>query len=164
MAAALLGLQAAPLAHDVLQPRQGPFFHYPPYFPALFMGIHADIERRGGLQGMGVMADVPAGVAWYGRQRVWAQPDHLKDFYAISVDQPIGLLLLTPATLDRPFFAQLAVGGVAPEAPIQKYQDWGPIYAGLVTGRMPVEFPLGMRQALAPNLIVLRSPAILPIR
>lgn len=162
-AAALLALQAAPLAHDVLEPRRL-HFHYPPYFPTLFMSIHGEIERRGGLKGMGVMADVPAGVAWYGRQRVWAQPDRIKDFYTISVDQPIGLLLLTPVTLDRPFFAQLAVGGVTPEARAQKYQGWGPVYAGLVTGRLPAEFPLALRQALAPNLIVLLDPAILPFR
>lgn len=162
-AAGLLALQAAPLAHNVLEPR-GLHFHYPPYFPTLFMGIHAEIERRGGLQGMGVMADVPAGVAWYGRQRVWAQPDHIKDFYRISIDQPIGLLLLTPVTLDRPFFAQLAVSGVNPDVPAQKYQGWGPVYAGLVTGRLPAEFPLPLHQKLADNLIVLLNPAILPFR
>ncbi len=162
-AAALLALQAAPLVHDVLEPRRL-HFHYPPYFPTLFMSIHGEIERRGGLQGMGVMADVPAGVAWYGRQRVWDQPDQIKDFYTISVDQPIGLLLLTPVTLDRPFFAQLAVGGVTPEARAQKFQGWGPVYAGLVTGRLPAEFPLALRQALAPNLIVLLDPAVMPFR
>ncbi|MDD2765035.1 MAG: hypothetical protein PHE83_13790 [Opitutaceae bacterium] len=163
-AAVLLALQAAPLVHDVLQPRQGPPFHYPPYYPALFMRIHAEIERRGGLQGMSVMADVPAGVAWYGRQRVWAQPDRIRDFYALMIEQPVGLLLLTPVTLDRPFFAQLAVGGLTPEAGSQKYQGWGPVYVGLVTGRMPPEFPLPGRQKLTENLMVLLNPAILPLR
>ena len=113
---------------------------------------------------MGVMADVPAGVAWYGRQRVWAQPDHLRDFYTIAIDQPIGLLLLTPVTLDRPFFAQLAVRGVSPDAPVPKFQDWGPVYAGLVTGHMPDEFPLKVPRALAPNLIVLLNPSIMLYR
>jgi hypothetical protein len=163
-AAVLLACQAAPLAHDVLQPRQGPWFHYPPYFPSLFMRIHAEIERRGGLQGMSVMADVPAGVAWYGRQRVWAQPDRIRDFYAIMIEQPVGLLLLTPVTLDRPFFGQLAVGALTPESGSKKYEGWGPIYAGLVTGRMPPEFPLPGRQKLTDNLIVLLNPAILPLR
>ena len=52
----------------------------------------------------GVMADVPAGVAWYSDHRVWAQPARLHDFYAITLEQSIGELLLTPKTLDRPFF------------------------------------------------------------
>lgn len=163
VAVALLALQAAPLAHDVLEPRRL-HFHYPPYFPTLFMGIRAEIVRRGGLQGMGVMADVPAGLAWYGRQRVWAQPDHIKDFYAIAIDQPIGLLLLTPVTLDRPFFAQLAVGGIGSQVRLQKFEEWGPVYAGLVTGRLPAEFPLSVPKKLADNLIVLLNPAILLFR
>jgi len=162
-AAALLALQAAPLAHDVLEPRRL-HFHYPPYLPALFMGIHAQILRYGGLQGMGVMADVPAGLAWYGRQRVWAQPEHLKDFYRIAVDQPIGLLVLTPVTLDRPFFAQLAVGGIGVPTRPRKFEDWGPIYAGLVTGRLPPEFPLSVPQKLTDNLIVLLNPGALLFR
>lgn len=163
-AAVLLALQAAPLAHDVLQPRRGAHFRYPPYFPALFMRIHQETEVRKWLEGVGIMADVPAGVAWYGRQRVWAQPDRLQDFYAISVDQPVGLLLLTPATLDRPFFAQLAAHGIDPEAHSQLYQGWGPVYAGLVTGRLPAAFPLRERQKLAENLVVLLNPALLPLR
>lgn len=162
-AVALLALQAAPLVHDVLEPRRL-HFHYPPYFPTLFMGIRAEIVRRGGLQGMGVMADVPAGLAWYGRQRVWAQPERIKDFYTIAIDQPIGLLLLTPVTLDRPFFTQLAVGGIGPQARPQKFEEWGPVYAGLVTGRLPPEFPLSVPKKLADNLIVLLNPAILLFR
>jgi hypothetical protein len=161
-AAALLALQAAPLAHDLLEPRRW-HFHYPPYYPALFMRIHADISQSGGLQGVGVMADVPAGCAWYGRHRVWAQPDRIRDFYSISMEQPVGALLLTPATLDRPFFAQLAVNGITPEGRSQKYQGWGPVYAGLVTGRMPPEFPLVRPQKLTDNLIVLRDPALFPL-
>jgi hypothetical protein len=161
-AVALLALQSAPLAHDLMEPRRL-HFHYPPYYPALFMRIHADITLSGGLQGMGVMADVPAGFAWYGRHRVWAQPERIRDFYSIAMEQPVGLLLLTPTTLDRPFFAQLAVNGMTPEGRFQKYQGWGPVYAGLVTGRMPPEFPLVRPQKLADNLIVLRDPVILPI-
>jgi len=161
-AAALLALQAAPLAHDLFEPR-GIHFHYPPYYPALFMRLHTEMDRRGGFQLADVMADVPAGFAWYGRQRVWAQPDRIKDFYLIAIERPISLLMLTPATLDRPFFGQLAVNGVAPDARFQKYQGWGPVYAGLVTGRMPPEFPL-RPQKMANNLIILLNPAILPWR
>jgi hypothetical protein len=159
----LLTVQAAPLAHDLMEPRRL-HFHYPPYYPALFMRIHAEIAQRGGLQGLGVMADVPAGFAWYGRHRVWAQPERIRDFYSIAMEQPVGLLLLTPTTLDRPFFAQLAVNGMTPEGRFQKYQGWGPVYAGLVTGRMPAEFPLVRPQKLAENLVVLLDPSILPFR
>jgi hypothetical protein len=162
-AVVLLTVQAAPLAHDLMEPRRL-HFHYPPYYPALFMRIHAEIAQRGGLQGMGVMADVPAGFAWYGRHRVWAQPERIRDFYSIAMEQPVGLLLLTPTTLDRPFFAQLAVNGMTPEGRFQKYQGWGPVYAGLVTGRMPAEFPLVRPQKLAENLVVLLDPSILPFR
>ena len=163
-AAGLLALQAAPLVHDLLQPRQGPAFHYPPYIPALFTGIHAEIERRGGMQGMGAMADVPAGLAWYGRQRVWAQPDRIRDFHALMTEQPVGLLLLTPLTLDRPFFGQLAVGGLSAESRLQKYQGWGPVYTFLVTGRPPPEWPLTIRQNLTDNLILLHNPGVAPYR
>ena len=161
-AAALLILQSAPLAHDLLEPR-GLHFHYPPYYPALFMRLHSEMERRGGLRLADVMADVPAGYAWYGRQRVWAQPDRIKDFYLIMIERPISLLVLTPETLDRPFFGQLAVNGVSAEARSQKYEGWGPVYAGLVTGRMPPEFPL-RPQKMADNLIILLNPVILPRR
>jgi hypothetical protein len=159
-AAVLLTLQAAPLVHDLLEPR-GLHFHYPPYYPALFMRLHTEMDRRGGSQLADVMADVPAGFAWYGRQRVWAQPDGIKDFYLITVERPISLLVLTPATLDRPFFGQLAVNGITAEARSQKYQGWGPVYAGLVTGRMPPEFPF-RPQKMAENLIILLNPAIAP--
>ncbi len=161
-AAVLLALQAAPLAHDLMEPRRL-HFHYPPYFPTLFMRIHTDISRAPGLQDMGVMADVPAGFAWYGRHRVWAQPDRIRDFYSIATEQPVGLLLLTPVTLDRPFFAQLAVNGITPEGRFPRYQGWGPVYAGLATGRMPPEFPLVLPQKLADNLVVLRDPRIHPL-
>lgn len=161
-AAVLLVLQSAPLAHDLLEPRRL-HFHYPPYYPALFMRIHADISQSSGLQSVGVMADVPAGFAWYGRHRVWAQPDRIHDFYSIAMEQPVGALILTPTTLDRPFFAQLAVNGITPEGRFQKYQGWGPVYAGLVTGRMPPEFPLARPQKLTDNLVVLRDPAIFPL-
>jgi hypothetical protein len=68
----LLGLQAVPLWHDVMEPRRL-HFHYPPYFPGLFMGMSRDLEMRGVGGRFGLMADVPAGVAWYGDHRVWAQ-------------------------------------------------------------------------------------------
>ena len=166
MAAALLALQALPLLHDVLEPRRL-HFHYPPYFPALFQGLRRELDRREVTGQFGLMADVPAGLAWYGQVRAWAQPPRLRDFYAITLDQPLGGLLLTPRTLDRPFFSELnatsALPGTLGVVP-DRFGEWGGVYAGLLTGTLPREFPLGPPQKLAENLFVLLNPALPPPR
>jgi hypothetical protein len=162
----LLLLQGLPLAHDALEPRRI-HFQYPPYFPALFQSMKQELARRGVLDRYGVMADVPAGVAWYGQVRVWTQPPKLRDFYSITLEQPIGELLLTPRTLDRPFFSELNARPVLPGmlgAVPNRFGEWGEIYAGLLTGRLPAEFPLGAPQKLAENLYVLLNPALPPLR
>ena len=113
------------------------------------------------------MADVPAGVAWYADTRVWAQPPRLRDFYAITLEQPIGELLLTPKTLDRPFFSELNARPILPGSLStlpNRFGEWGGIYAGLLTGAMPREFPLGSPQKLAENLYVLLNPLLPPAR
>lgn len=166
-ALALVVAQALPLAHDALEPRRL-HFNYPPYFPGLFIGMRLELERRDNAGRFGVMADVPAGMAWYGRQRVWAQPVKLRDFYAVTLEQPIAELLLTPRTLDRPFFSELASRPAPPGATIQqtdsRFGDWGRVYGGLFTGTLPAEFPLSVPQRLAENLYVLLNPAVPPIR
>jgi hypothetical protein len=111
----------------------------------------------------GLMADVPAGLAWYGRERAWAQPTTLHDFYAIQIEQPTGELLLTPKTLDRPFFSDLnarpnANGFLA--AAVPRIGEWGEVYGGLLTGSLPREFPLSSVQKLTENLYVLVNPAL----
>jgi hypothetical protein len=165
-ATALVILQSLPLVHDALEPRRL-HFQYPPYFPGLFQGMRLELERRGSLDRFGIMADVPAGVAWYGQARAWAQPPTLRDFYAITLEQPMGELLLTPRTLDRPFFSELNARPILPgtlEAVPNRFGEWGEIYAGLLTGAMPREFPLGAPQKLAENLFVLLNPALPPPR
>lgn len=165
-AAVLLGVQSLPLLHDALEPRRL-HFQYPPYFPGLFMGMRQELERREAIPQFGVMADVPAGAAWYGRQRVWSQPGKLRDFYAITLEQPLGELLLTPRTLDRPFFSELAGRPMAPgplEQPQDRFGEWGRIYSGLFVGKLPPEFPLGAPQRVAENLFVLLNPALPPPR
>jgi len=144
-AAGLLGLQALPLGHDVLEPRRI-HFSYPPYYPALFKAMGAELDRSGADR-VGWVADVPAGAAWYAGRRVWAQPATLQDFYAIHVEQRQVALVLTPDTLDRPFFADLA------KAPTERsrFGEWGRIYTGLITGRMPAAFPLKQPRRLADN-------------
>lgn len=166
VAAALLTIQALPLLHDALEPRRL-HFQYPPYFPSLFQRMHEELSRRVQPGRFGIMADVPAGVAWYGGVRAWAQPPRLRDFYALTLEQPIGELLLTPRTLDRPFFSELNARPVLPgmlSAVPNRFGEWGEIYAGLLTGAMPREFPLNMPQKLAENLYVLLNPALPPAR
>lgn len=161
--AVLLFAQALPLSHDLLEPRRL-HFHYPPYFPALFQGMRTDLARRSGAGDVGLMADVPAGVAWYAGTRAWAKPSRLRDFYAITLEQPIGQLLLTPRTLDRPFFTELnARTGPTPGALMPgtgRFGEWGNIYAGLLTGTMPADFPLRSSQKLAENLFLLFDPSL----
>jgi len=162
----LLLLQGLPLAHDAFEPRRI-HFQYPPYFPALFAGMRQELQRRDALVRFGLMADVPAGVAWYGQARAWAQPPRLRDFYAITLEQPIGELLLTPRTLDRPFFSELNARPLLPGALSSvpnRFGEWGEVYAGLLTGQLPREFPLGAPQKLAENLYVLLNPALPPLR
>jgi hypothetical protein len=163
---ALLVLQALPLAHDALEPRRL-HFQYPPYFPSLFQGMRSELNRREALGRFGVMADVPAGAAWYGDLRVWAQPPRLHDFYAITLEQPLGELLLTPRTLDRPFFSELNAKPLLPGSLTtlaSRFGEWGEVYAGLLTGALPREFPLAAPQKLAENLYVLLNPTLPPPR
>jgi hypothetical protein len=156
-AAALVTLQALPLAHDALDPHWL-HFDYPPYFPQLLQGMRSklDVSDPGGRYGL--MADVPAGLAWYGQTRVWAQPATLRDFYAVQVEQPTGELLLTPRTLDRPFFSDLNAKAKAPgflTASIPRIGEWGEVYGGLLTGTFPPGFPLSTPRKLTEDLYVL---------
>ena len=163
----LLGLQALPLLHSALEPRRV-HFQYPPYFPALFQGMRLELDKRGALPAYGVMADTPAGLAWYGGLRAWAQPANMRDFYAVTLEQPIGQLLLSPRTLDRPFLSDLnarpaALPGLAAPAG-KRAGEWGEIYGGLLTGALPRGFPLSSAQRLSDNLYVLINPALPPPR
>lgn len=167
MAAALLVIQALPLVHDALAPPPPVRFQYPPYFPALLRGVRSELESRNALGTFGAMADVPAGLAWYGDVRAWAQPYHLRDFYALTLEQAPGELLLTPRTLDRPFFTDLnakPVGLGSLVGPVNRFGDWGEVYAGLLTRDMPREFPLSASHRVSENLWVLLNPTMPPPR
>lgn len=156
-AGALLTLQALPLAHDALDPHWL-HFQYPPYFPQLFQGMRRQIDVSDPAGRFGLMADVPAGLAWYGQTRVWAQPATLRDFYAVQVEQPTGELLLTPKTLDRPFFSDLNAKPKTPgflTASIPRIGEWGEVYGGLLTGSFPREFPLSTPRKVTEDLVVL---------
>jgi hypothetical protein len=162
-ATGLLLLHAVPLLHDVLEPRRL-HFHYPPYFPGLFQGLRLELERREAAGSYAVMADVPAGAAWYGDQRAWAQPERLRDLYAITLEQNLGLLLLTPHSLERPFFADLVVTQAAAinsrGMGTERFGEWSRIYAGLAKGVLPADFPLNAPQRLSDNLYILFNPSL----
>ena len=129
-------------------------FNFPPYYPVLFTGMRDDSMHRGGAAWM---ADVPAGAAWYSGQRVWSQPAQLRDFYAIGVDQPLYALVLTPHTLDRPFFTELSrVGNNR-----GRLGEWAQVYSGLLTRRFPPGFSLVFPQKISDNLYVLFDPQVL---
>lgn len=162
-AAALLLAQAVPLVHDVLAPPPSVRFYYPPYFPNLFIGVRGELARRGALDRFGAMADVPAGAAWYGGLRVWAQPAHLRDFYAVGAEQPVGELLLTPRTLDQPFFGGLTAHA-AKAGEGGRPGGWAPVYSALATGDFPPQFPLRTPVRVADDLVVLLNPALPPLR
>lgn len=156
VAAGLLILQALPLVRDCLEPRRI-HFHYPPYFPNLFIELKKEMGTRFHSDA-GVATDVPGGMAWYGQMRVWAKPERLRDFTQIMVDQPMGALLLTPVTLDRPFFSELAAR-TGDNINLTDSGGWGGVYAGLVTRRMPLNFPLNRPpQKLTENMVLLVNP------
>lgn len=150
----LIGLQALPLLHAVMEPRRL-HFSYPPYYPAVFVSMREDSTHRGG---QAWMADVPAGAAWYSGQPVWSQPAKLREYYEICMEQPPYALVLTPHTLDRPYFAELARIGSDPGL----LGEWAQVYSALITKRFPAGFSLIMPQKVADNLYVLFDPRVLP--
>ena len=156
-AALLVGLQALPLAHDALDPHWL-HFQYPPYFPQLLQGMRQKLQASDPAGRYGLMADLPGGLAWYGNTRVWAQPSTIRDFYSVQVEQPTGELLLTPKTLDRPFFTDLSAKPRTPgflTASIPRIGEWGEVYGGLLTGSFPRQFPLSVPRKVTEDLYVL---------
>jgi hypothetical protein len=107
------------------------------------------------------MADVPAGAAWYSGLRVWAQPAELRQLYVVHAEQPLVALVLTPATLDRPYFADLAVRS---RTTASRFGEWERIYRGLAREQLPPDFPLRGTERIADNLFVLFDPQRPPWR
>ncbi len=166
--AGLLFVQLLPLGRDLLEPRRV-HFSYPPYYPSLFVGLREELARRGGARPVALMADVPAGMAWYGGRSTWARTTTLADFYRLSLDEPIHALLLTAHTLDRPFFSELtrdpagagsSASGNATTATGARLGSWAQVHTGLLNDRYPPAFPLKHSQKLADNLVVLLDPSI----
>lgn len=151
----LLAVQALPLVQDVAEPRRA-HFAYPPYHPFVYLELGRAVRAEHGLA-PGWMADLPAGAAWYSGRRVWAQPETLREFRVASTHQPIVALVLTPHTLDRPFFSEL----LRPAPEPSRFGDWAQLYAGLAEGRLPADFPLSRQERLADNFRVLSEPGAL---
>lgn len=144
----LLAAQALPLARDLAEPRGAHYYNYPPYLPAQFAAIGQGLSQ-GRAAPLAWMCDVPAGAAWYSGQRVWAQPATLDGVARASHWEPVRALVLTPATLAKPFF-----GGLT-----KPQNSWAGVYRGLVTGRMPEDFALKAPIRLADDFYVLVDPA-----
>ncbi len=155
LVAIVLLLQGLPLAHLVLEPPSRAYYAYPPYSPRLMHLMKTGLQNKF-YAGFGLMADVPAGVAWYSGEYVWAQPAQYRDFDAVLQRQPIGALYLSPAVLDRPFFAELLQDGGkrAWDDPRRNF-SWGAVYAGLPGRTTPSFLPLQKTLRIWDNTYVL---------
>ena len=91
---------------------------------------------------------------------MWNEVSVFPDDLAQHGTQYIGALLLTPTTLDRPFFSELAARG-EDAIKLTDSGGWGGVYSGLVTRRMPAGFPLSMPpQRLTENIVLLVNPTM----
>lgn len=143
---AVVALHAVPLLHGLLSPARLPFT-YPPYAPSLFaLTRHELMDRRPSTYAM--MCDVPCGLAWYADTRVWQQPARYADFARIQNLQFTPVHLITPRTLNRPFFSELTRDDDDPAG-------WDGIYVGLPTRQIPFHHPFRRVIRLQDNMFVL---------
>jgi len=151
-------LHALPMLRGLVTP-SGNTFRFPPYLPHVAAVIREDVLRNS--PGAGAMSDRPAGMAWYGAIQAWNQPVNYRDFFAINLrKQELGVLLLTPARLDQPFFAELLQtdpGGAIGLGGGQS-GDWAQVYRGLAGRNIPGFFPLRQPLSLGSNIFVLVKP------
>lgn len=150
----IIVVQALPLARPILQPASAHYFRHPIYWPRIMYLLGPGVASQLGAS-YGMMSDVPAGLAWYSGERVWAQPEQFLDFAMIMQTQAIGALYLSPAVLDRPYFSEL-VGEdkqLADGGPI-KSPTWGRVYAGIDKEHLPPFFPLQNTVRIMDNIIL----------
>ncbi len=153
---ALLVIHALPMVHNLMEPKRSPFT-YPPYVPSLLARTRTHLTDQF-YSGYGFMSDVPAGVAWYSQQPVWAQPIEYADFVAVLLRQDIGALFLSPKVLDRPYFSQLLHADLELGDDYRKKRYWGAVYGSLQQGTVPRFFPLKQVQQISTNMYVLLNP------
>ena len=154
--AAVLGLHSLPLVHNLAEPRRLPFT-YPPYHPSV-MALTRTLIMDNVKPGYAFMADVPAGVAWYSQQPVWAQPETYSGYAEALLHQDIAALFLSPKVLDQPYFSQLLKPGFMSGAEISRSRTWSAVYANLLNSRVPHFFPLQRVFRLTENMYVLINP------
>ncbi len=153
---ALLLFQAIPMVHNLMEPKRNPFT-YPPYIPSLLARTRTHLTDQF-YPGYGIMSDVPAGVAWYSQQQVWAQPGKYSDFVETLLRQEIGALFLSPKVLDQPYFHQLLHADLELGDNYRKKRYWGAVYGSLQQGTAPRFFPLSQVQQISTNMYVLSNP------
>lgn len=155
--ALLMGVQAAPMLHSVAAPSIGVRFTYPPYFPR-FMTYTRTLLSERFIGDYGMMADIPAGLAWYSQQKVWAQPTEYEDFIEITLRQNIGALYLSPEILSKPYFSQLVRYDLDAGEDFRTQKYWGAVYGSLQSGDLPDFFPLQVIHQLYSDMYVLENP------
>ncbi len=152
----LLLFQGMPMIHNLMEPKRAPF-SYPPYVPTLLARTRTHLTDKF-FPGYGIMSDVPAGLAWYSQQPVWAQPGEYSDFVAVLLRQDIGALFLSPKVLDKPYFSQLLRADLDSGGKYINNRYWGAIYGSLQQQRVPGYFPLSRVQQISTNMYVLLNP------
>jgi len=146
-------LHSAPLVHNLTEPRRV-HFHFPPYIPSFMVLTRTALMDK--LQDRyELMADVPAGLAWYSRQSVWGQPVEYADFVEIFTRYDIGALFLSPGVLDKPYFSNLLMADLDVGEDFNKTRYWGAVYGSLQSGKIPEFFPLQISQQLRVNMYML---------
>jgi len=159
--AILLLFQGLPMLHNLSEPRRVPF-RYPPYVPSLMSYMRTHLLELTHPLDYGVMADIPAGLAWYSQQPVWAQPGDYADFVQVFVRQDIAALLLSPSVLGKPYFAKLLRADLDIGERFADTRYWGAVYGGLQSRKIPVFFPLRRINQLSMDMYVLLNELAWP--
>ena len=152
----LLLFQALPMIHNLMEPKRAPFT-YPPYVPSLLARTRTHLTDHF-FSGYAIMSDIPAGLAWYSQQPVWAQPGEYAEFVEVLLRQEVGALFLSPKVLDRPYFSQLLRADLDSGGEYLKNRYWGAIYGSLQQQKVPRYFPLSRVQQISTNMYVLLNP------
>lgn len=148
----VLLLHAFPLIRSAFEPPRQ-HFRWPPYMPVAFANVSESLGLDFERFNYGIMSDLPAGVSWYMQRPVWGQPTRYTGFASLRLVQDFGLLVLTPDTLDAPFFSELGLIGV--DEQFVPSRGWHEVYRGIASGRVPSYFPLRNMSSLRPNLVLL---------
>jgi hypothetical protein len=153
----LIAIHCTPLIPKLTSP-SSPHFTYPPYLP-LALGKTIPKVTDHFPKGYSIMSDIPAGVAWYSQQSVWAQPQYFKDFLEISLVQNIGALYLSSKLLRKPYFSELLFTDGKKKNENDEIPSWKGIYATLHSTTNPPFSPFQLKKKITMDsfLLVQRS-------